>query len=124
MPDVLVVDDDDLVRSVVVFKLRRAGFSVDEEADGQAGWAAAVESRPDVVLVDWMMPRLSGVELCAALRDDPRLRGTAVIMLTAKAQEPDIERAFAAGADDYVVKPFSARELVGRVQAVMSRVRV
>jgi two-component system phosphate regulon response regulator PhoB len=123
MPAVLVVEDDDLVRSVVAFKLRRAGFSVDEEADGEAGLAAAVESRPDVVLVDWMMPRLSGVEVCAALREDPRLRSTAVIMLTAKAQEPDIERAFAAGADDYIVKPFSARELVGRVQAVMSRVR-
>ena len=123
MPAVLVVEDDDLVRSVVAFKLRRAGLSVDEEADGEAGLAAAVESRPDVVLVDWMMPRLSGVEVCAALREDPRLRATAVIMLTAKAQEPDIERAFAAGADDYIVKPFSARELVGRVQAVMSRVR-
>lgn len=123
MPSILVVDDDADIRSVIAFKLTRAGFTAFEEGDGEAGLAAAAQERPDVLLIDWMMPRLSGLELCLAVRADPELRSTPVIMLTAKAQEPDIERAFAAGADDYIVKPFSPRELVSRVQAVLSRVR-
>jgi DNA-binding response OmpR family regulator len=122
LPSVLVVDDDPDIRSVIAFKLERAGFTVFEEVDGEAGLAAAAQEHPDLVLLDWMMPRLSGVEVCRALRDDASLDGTAVIMLTAKAQEPDVQRAFAAGADDYIVKPFSPRELVSRVQAVLARV--
>jgi DNA-binding response OmpR family regulator len=122
MPSVLVIDDDDDVRSVIAFKLRRAGYEVIEERDGEAGLAAALEERPDVVLLDWMMPRLSGIEVCRELRRDDGLRHTAVLLLTAKAQEPDVERGFAAGADDYIVKPFSPRELVSRVQAVLARV--
>jgi two-component system phosphate regulon response regulator PhoB len=77
--------------------------------------------RPDLVLLDWMMPRLTGLEVCRALRDDPATAQVPVILLTAKAQEADIQRGFAAGADDYIVKPFSPRELVSRVDAVLAR---
>jgi two-component system phosphate regulon response regulator PhoB len=121
MPTVLVVDDDPDVRSVIAFKLQRAGFTVYEEADGEAGLAAAAQERPDVVLLDWMMPRMSGVEVCRAMRDNATLDATRVIMLTAKSQEPEVQRGFAAGADDYIVKPFSPSELVSRVQAVLAR---
>jgi two-component system phosphate regulon response regulator PhoB len=121
LPSVLVVDDDPDIRSVIAFKLQRAGYTVYEEADGEAGLAAATEEHPDLVLLDWMMPRLSGVEVCRAIRDDASLDRTPVIMLTAKAQEPDVQRAFAAGADDYIVKPFSPRELISRVQQVLAR---
>lgn len=121
MPSVLVVDDDPDIRSVIAFKLQRAGFTVHLEADGEAGLAAATEERPDLVLLDWMMPRLNGMEVCRAIRDDASLEGTTVIMLTAKAQEPDVQRALAVGADDYILKPFSPRELVSRVQAILAR---
>ena len=121
MPSVLVVDDDPDIRSVIAFKLERAGCTVYEEADGEAGLAAATEERPDLVLLDWMMPRLTGVEVCRAIRDDASLDRTPVIVLTAKAQEPDVQRAFAAGADDYIVKPFSPRELISRVALALAR---
>jgi DNA-binding response OmpR family regulator len=121
MPTILVVDDDPDVRRVIAFKLQRAGFTVYEEANGEAGLAAATQEHPDVVLLDWMMPRLTGVEVCRAMREDPALDATRVIMLTAKSQEGEVQRGLAAGADDYIVKPFSPRELVSRVQAVLAR---
>jgi two-component system phosphate regulon response regulator PhoB len=121
MPVALVVDDDPDIRSVIGFKLNQAGYDVHEEADGDAGLTAAFDVRPDVVLLDWMMPRLSGIEVCRELRSDPESEGMAIIMLTAKAQVSDVERGFAAGADDYIVKPFSPRELVSRVEAVLAR---
>lgn len=121
MPIVLVVDDDPDVRSVIAFKLQRAGFTVYVAADGEAGLEVARREQPDVVVLDWMMPRLSGVDTCRAMRDDPLLATTPVIMLTAKGQEPDVQRGLAAGADDYIVKPFSPRELVDRVHGVLRR---
>lgn len=117
----LIVDDDDDLRSLVSFKLLHTGFEVHEEADGEAGLAAIELLHPDVVLLDWMMPRLSGLEVCQRLRANAETADTGVILLTAKAQELDIERGFAAGADDYIVKPFSPRELMTRVQAVLAR---
>jgi DNA-binding response OmpR family regulator len=121
MPVALVVDDDAVIRSVIDFKLKQAGFEVHEEADGDAGLAAAIDLQPDVVLLDWMMPRMSGVEVCRALRSNAESTEMAIIMLTAKTQVSDVERGFAAGADDYIVKPFSSRELVSRVEAVLAR---
>jgi two-component system phosphate regulon response regulator PhoB len=120
---VLVVDDDDDIRELIRWKLRASGYDVEAAADGEAALAAAAETRPDLVVLDWMMPRLSGLEVCRALRDDPATAGVPVILLTAKAQEADIERGFAAGADDYVVKPFSPREVLSRVEAVLARSR-
>lgn len=121
MTRVLVVDDDPVIADLVSFRLTRLGLDVFVETDGQAGLAAARELRPDLVVLDWMMPRMNGLEMCAALRADPdeALARTPVLLLTAKAQEPDLERGFAAGATDYIVKPFSPRELATRVTAAL-----
>jgi DNA-binding response OmpR family regulator len=121
MTRVLVVDDDPVIADLVAFRLTRLGLDVSVETDGQAGLAAARQLRPDLVVLDWMMPRMNGLEMCAALRAEPdeELARTPVLLLTAKAQEPDLERGFAAGATDYVVKPFSPRELATRVTAAL-----
>jgi two-component system phosphate regulon response regulator PhoB len=119
-PVALVVDDEADIRSVITFVLDVAGFEVHEESDGEAGLVTAGLVHPDVILLDWMMPRMSGVEACRALRRDVEQDSTVVILLTAKAQESDVELGFAAGAQDYIVKPFSPRELVSRVQALLA----
>jgi len=118
---VLVVDDDPIITDLVAFRLTRLGLTVSRESDGEAGLAAARQLRPDLVVLDWMMPRMNGLEVCRALRADPDadLARTPVLLLTAKAQEPDLERGFAAGATDFVAKPFSTRELVSRVTAAL-----
>ena len=121
MPTVLVVDDDPDIRDIAVIKLEQAGLRVLTEADREAGLAAALEQAPDTLLLDWMMPRLTGIEVCTRLREHPQTAQTPIILLTAKAQETDIERGFAAGATDYIVKPFSPRELVARVTAALAR---
>ena len=130
MKIVLVVDDDTDIRELITWKLSQAGYGTMAEADGAAGLAAASGAssaawgvRPDLVLLDWAMPRMSGIEVCRALRDDPATAGIPVILLTAKAQESQVELGFAAGADDYIVKPFSPRELLRRVDAILGRVR-
>ena len=124
MPHVLVVDDDPVVADLVAFRLQRLGLQVTVETDGESGLAAARRLRPDLVVLDWLMPRLDGLEVCRALRADadPALARTPVLLLTAKSQEPDLERGFAAGATDFVTKPFSTRELVSRVTAALPAV--
>lgn len=121
MTHVLVVDDDPVIADLVAFRLGRLGLEVSVESDGEAGLAATRQLRPDLVVLDWMMPRMNGLEVCRAIREDAddQLRRTPVLLLTAKAQEPDLERGFAAGATDYVSKPFSTRELVSRVTAAL-----
>lgn len=119
--NVLVVDDDPDIRELVAFKLAQVGHEVTMEKDGEGGLAAALESPPDLVLLDVMMPKLTGIEVCQKLRDNPATASVPIILITAKAQEADVERGFAAGADDYIVKPFSPRELVSRVDAVRAR---
>ena len=124
MPHVLVVDDDPVVADLVAFRLRRMGLEVTVETDGESGLAAVHRLRPDLVVLDWLMPRMDGLEVCRALRADadPALARTPVLMLTGKSQEPDLERGFAAGATDFVTKPFSTRELVSRVTAALPAV--
>jgi two-component system phosphate regulon response regulator PhoB len=119
----LVVDDEPDIRSVVVYVLEKAGFVVHQESEGEAGLATAKLLRPDVILVDWMMPNMSGLDLCRALRASAELGSAAVILLTAKAQASDVLLGFAAGAQDYIVKPFKPQELAARVQEVLDRVR-
>ena len=119
--NVLVVDDDPDIRELVTFKLEQMGHNVLTEKDGEGGLAAALEHVPDLILLDVMMPKLTGIEVCQKLRDDPATERVPVILITAKAQEADVERGFAAGADDYIVKPFSPRELASRVEAVFAR---
>ena|SRR5947209_2653564 len=129
MKTVLVVDDDADVRELIVWKLTNAGFATIGAPDGHAGLVAARGGSdgsgrvPDLILVDWMMPRMSGIELCEALRAEPRTSAVPIILLTAKAEESEVERGFAIGVDDYIVKPFSPREMLSRVQAVLARAR-
>ena len=118
---VLVVEDDVDIQDLVVALLSRVGYDVTVEDNGDAGLAAAVSQAPDLVILDWMMPGLSGLEVCRAFRADPRGSGVPVLMLTSKAHEADIDQAFSAGADDYMVKPFRGRELVSRVRALADR---
>ncbi|MCP5026750.1 MAG: response regulator [Actinomycetia bacterium] len=117
----LVIEDDPDIRALVAFKLRQADFVVAEEEDGEAGLAAAADIGPDVILLDWMMPKLSGIEVLLRLRATDATSAIPVIMLTSRSQESEIERGFAAGADDYIVKPFSPRELQSRVDAILHR---
>lgn len=122
MAKILVVDDDPDLCALLAFKLERSGHQVVVEHDGEGGLAAAVAELPDLVVLDWMMPRLTGLEVCRAMRDNAALARTPVILLTANSQEADVERGFAAGADDYVLKPFSPRELASRVDAMLGRI--
>ena len=120
VPRVLVIDDDSTVADVVAAYLERAGMDVDVVADGVAGLAVAKDHRPDVVLLDLMLPGPDGLEVCRQLRlVHP---GLPVIMVTARGEEPDRVLGLQIGADDYVTKPFSPRELVLRVQSLLRRV--
>jgi len=121
MTTVLVADDDADIRELVAFKLGQAGYQVVTAADGVAALETARTTALDLAVLDLMMPGLSGLDVCAQLRLEERTASLPVIMLTAKAQEQDVAAGFATGADDYVVKPFSPRELVSRVQAVLAR---
>jgi DNA-binding response OmpR family regulator len=118
-----VVDDDADIRDLVAFKLAQAGYEVDRAADGAGALAAVARRRPDLAILDVTMPGMSGIDLCRSLRADPETASVLVLLLTARAQERDVEAGFAAGADDYVVKPFSPRELVSRVEALLARAR-
>jgi two-component system phosphate regulon response regulator PhoB len=118
---VLVVEDEPAIREMLVFSLERSGYSVTPAADGQAARTAIVDCHPDVVLMDWMLPDVSGLELTRQLKRDPSTREIPIIMLTARADEDDRVAGLDGGADDYVTKPFSARELEARIKAVLRR---
>jgi DNA-binding response OmpR family regulator len=121
MASVLVVDDDPDVCDLVTYKLEQSGFDVRRANDGDGALREVARQIPDLVLLDIMMPGISGLEVLQRWRGSAATAAMPVIMLTAKAQENDVERGFELGADDYVVKPFSPRELARRVTAVMSR---
>ncbi len=123
MSRILVVDDDPDIRALVALTLRRAGHDVHTANDGEAALAAAEELRPDLVAMDWMMPRLTGVEVCEALRARPHLATMGIVLMSARSQDADRQRALAAGADDYLLKPFRSREVVKRVDAVLKRIQ-
>ncbi len=118
---ILVVEDEQPIRDLIAFGLRRAGFQVALAEDCRAARASIVDRRPDLLLVDWMLPDTSGLELTRQLRKDPNTRDIPIIMLTARADESDKVTGLEGGADDYMTKPFSARELVARIQALLRR---
>ena len=120
-PVVLVADDDDDIRDLVAFRLDRAGYEVLRAGDGQEALDLAREHRPDLAVLDVMMPKLTGYDVTRELRADAATSRIPVILLTARVQEADVARGFEAGADDYVKKPFSPQELKARVQAVLGR---
>lgn len=118
---VLVVEDERPIRELLAFGLRRAGFEVVEAEDTRQARARIADRRPDLLLVDWMLPDMSGLELTRALKKDKDTRDMPIIMLTARAEEQDKVSGLEGGADDYITKPFSARELIARVNAVLRR---
>src|SRR5215472_5433003 len=119
---VLLVDDEPDLRQLLAFNLREAGFAPEAVGSGEAGLVLAKRLRPSVVVLDLMLPDISGTEVCRQLRADPDLADVAILMLTARADEYDRVLGFEVGTDDYVVKPFSVRELVMRVRALTRRV--
>ena len=123
MARILVADDDVDIRELVEFKLSTLGHDVVAVADGAAAIDACQASRPDLAVLDVMMPGVSGLDAIRAIRSDPSLADLPVILLTARAQESDVETGFDSGADDYITKPFSPRELASRVQALLTRAR-
>ena len=118
---ILVVEDERPIREMIAFGLRRAGFEVREAADARSGRAEVANKRPDLLLVDWMLPDTSGLEFTRGLKRDRETRELPVIMLTARAEEGDKIAGLEGGADDYITKPFSPRELLARINAVLRR---
>ena len=123
MPErqILIVEDERSIREMIAFGLRRAGFEVREAADARSGRAEVANKLPDLLLVDWMLPDTSGLEFTRALKRDRETRELPVIMLTARAEEGDKVAGLEGGADDYITKPFSPRELLARINAVLRR---
>jgi two-component system, OmpR family, phosphate regulon response regulator PhoB len=121
MPHVLIVDDESDLAELIDFNLRAAGFSTRVAPTGEAALTAAREQRMDLILLDLMLPDMSGVEVCRQLRSTNDTRDVLIVMLTAKGEEADRVRGFEVGADDYVTKPFSVRELVLRLKAILRR---
>ena len=122
-PSVLLVEDEEDIVTMLRYNLEREGFAVRATGDGEEALAMVAEAPPDVAILDWMLPSVSGLEICRSLRRSPATRSLPVIMLTARAEEEDRVRGLDSGADDYVPKPFSPRELVARVRAVLRRAR-
>ena len=118
---ILIVEDERPIREMVAFGLRRAGFDVAEAEDTREARARIADRRPDLVLIDWMLPDMSGLELTRALKKDKDTREVPVIILTARAEEQDKVSGLEGGADDYLTKPFSPRELLARINAVLRR---
>jgi len=122
MATVLLAEDDADIRLLVALKLRQAGHEVRAFGDGGSALADARERPPDLAVLDVVMPDVSGLEVCRALRQHPDTAGVPIIVLTARAQQADVTAGYEAGANEYVVKPFSPRELATRVQALLARV--
>lgn len=118
---VLVVDDDPHIRELVKMKLQSAGHDVITAVDGQDGLDTALREQPGLVLLDIAMPKLTGLEVCEKLRAEPSTAQLPIVLITARSSEADVEKGFAAGADDYITKPFSPRELLARLEAILER---
>jgi len=120
---ILVADDDHDIRDLVTYKLGQAGYTVQAVTSGTQALAAIEADPPDLAVLDMMMPGLSGIDVLRKIRDDERISGVRVILLTARARDADVDAGFATGADDYIIKPFSPRELLHRVNTVLARPR-
>jgi len=120
-PYILIVEDEEAILTLLEYNLQKEGYDIGTAIDGELGLLAAAERTPDLILLDWMMPKLSGVEVCRRLRRKSETRTTPIIMLTARGEETDKIAGLDFGADDYIVKPFSMPELLARVRAVLRR---
>jgi two-component system phosphate regulon response regulator PhoB len=122
-PSVMVVEDESALSTLLRYNLEREGYRVFEARDGEEALLLADEVKPDLVVLDWMLPQLSGIEVCRRLRGRGHMRNVPIVMLTARGEETDRIRGLDTGADDYIVKPFSMTEFLARLRAVMRRVR-
>jgi two-component system phosphate regulon response regulator PhoB len=122
-PNILVVEDEDSLATLLQYNLQKEGYAVTMAGDGEEALLLVDEKLPDLIVLDWMLPKLSGIEVCRRLRQRNETRNVPIIMLTARGEETDRIRGLDTGADDYVVKPFSMTELAARIRAVLRRLR-
>ena len=122
-PYILIVEDEAALLTLLRYNLEKGGFEVGEAVDGEEALLMVEERRPDLMVLDWMLPTLSGIEVCRRIRRRPAARPLPIVMLTARGEEADRVRGLDGGADDYVVKPFSPAELLARIRAILRRLR-
>ena len=122
-PYILVMEDEDALATLLQYNLEKEGYDVVVAADGEEGLVQVDERQPDLILLDWMLPKVSGIEVCRRLRGRAETRNLPIIMLTARGEESDRVRGLDTGADDYLTKPFSMVELIARIRAVLRRIR-
>jgi two-component system phosphate regulon response regulator PhoB len=122
-PTILVVEDEDALATLLQYNLEKEGYEVLVASDGEEAMVSVDEKLPDLIVLDWMLPKISGIEVCRRLRQKPETRNVPIIMMTARGEESDRIRGLDTGADDYVVKPVSMSELAARVRAVLRRLR-
>jgi two-component system phosphate regulon response regulator PhoB len=120
---ILIIEDDQQILKLLQRGLAYEGYTVDTATDGRMGLILARDHTPDLVILDWMLPKVSGVEICRRLRARPETRRTPILMLTARGEESDRVRGLDVGADDYLVKPFAMKELTARIRALLRRTR-
>lgn len=120
---VLIVEDEEALTTLLEYNLTREGFDVEIAGDGEEALSSVRDRAPDIVILDWMLPKVSGIEVCRRIRSAPETRNLPIVMLTARSEEPDRIRGLDTGADDYITKPFSTNELVARLRAVLRRIR-
>ncbi len=118
---ILVIEDEPGIQELLAFNLTQAGLRVLRAVDAESAWKQIHQSPPDLILLDWMLPGMSGIDLCRRLRSDERYQPIPIIMLTAKGEEHDKILGLESGADDYITKPFSPRELIARIRAMLRR---
>ena len=121
--NIVLVEDEDAIATLIDYNLTKEGLVVRRAQDGEEGLLLIAEQLPDLVILDWMLPKVSGIEICRRLRASGKTRNIPVIMLTARAEEADRIRGLDTGADDYLTKPFSVKELSARIKAVLRRIR-
>ena len=122
-PHILVVEDEDALSTLLHYNLDKEGYDVVVAADGEEALTLVSERLPDIIILDWMLPKISGIEVCRRLRQRSESRNVPIIMLTARGEESDRIRGLDTGADDYIVKPFAMSELSARIRAVLRRIR-
>lgn len=120
---ILLVEDDPSLTELIKYNLEQIGYEVLIEMDGEEGLLSAQSNAPDLIILDWMLPNLSGIEICRRIRRDKNTKNIPVIMLTARSEENDKIRGLDTGADDYITKPFSPKELTARIKAILRRIR-
>ena len=120
-PLVLIAEDEPAQAEMLRYNLNSEGYRTTIATDGEEALLCIEEEEPDLVILDWMLPKASGIEVCRQLRNQGRTRQLPILMVTARGEEPDLTRGLDAGADDYLVKPFSPKEMIARMRAILRR---